>query len=114
MTIIYGIKNCDTVKKAIKWLEQNNISYTFHDFRVDGLSQTQLEAFVEKSTWEQLINKRSTTYRNLSDEIKNALTGQVAIDTILETPTLIKRPVLLVNDKLHLGFKAANYEEIFL
>ena len=114
MTTIYGISNCDTVKKALKWLEQNNIPYTFHDFRKDGLDRALLLSLQEKTSWDALINKRSTTYRNLSSDVKENLTGQTAIDTILAQPTLIKRPVLLTEQSLHIGFKPAQYQELFI
>ncbi len=114
MTTIYGISNCDTVKKAQKWLEQNKVTYTFHDFRKDGLTPELLLSLQAKTTWDLLINKRSTTYRNLPSEVKDNLTGQTAIDTILAQPTLIKRPVLLINDNIHIGFKPAQYQELFI
>lgn len=113
MTIIYGIHNCDTVKKALKWLNEHDISHEFHDLRKDGLDKELLACFFEKTSWELLLNKRSTTYRNLSDDIKNNLTESVAFETILLQPTLLKRPLLLKNEQLHLGFKPAQYKELF-
>lgn len=113
MTIIYGIHNCDTVKKSRVWLDQANIPYQFHDLRKDGLDEELLTSLAQRSTWEQLINKRSTTYRSLSDEVKLNLTGELAIKVVLEQPTLLKRPLLLNNDQLHLGFKPAQYQQIF-
>ncbi|WNC73773.1 ArsC family reductase [Thalassotalea psychrophila] len=113
MTILYGIHNCDTVKKAKSWLEKNNINYKFHDLRKDGLNDSLLDSIVAKSSWDLLINKRSTTFRSLSDEVKNNLTADIAKQTVLEQPTLLKRPLLEINAQLHLGFKPAQYEEIF-
>jgi Spx/MgsR family transcriptional regulator len=113
MTTIYGISNCDTVKKALKWLDSNKIDYTFHDFRKDGLDEPLLSTFINKSDWQALLNKRSTTYRNLSDEIKNNLDQALAQKTLLANPTLIKRPVLIHNEQLTLGFKEQNYQQIF-
>ncbi|WP_206485504.1 ArsC family reductase [Thalassotalea sp. G2M2-11] len=113
MTILYGIKNCDTVKKARKWLDENNISYTFHDLRTDGLDAELLTSFVSKSDWQLMLNKRSTTYKNLPEEIKNNLSEQLIFDTVLEQPTLLKRPLLAINDMLHVGFKPAQYQELF-
>ena len=105
MTSIYGINNCDTVKKAIKWLDKNNISYVFHDFKKQGLTNELLSSFVQNSEWKLLINKRSTTFRNLSDAVKENLSdnidNDVAFDTIFEQPTLLKRPVLIHNHQLH-------------
>lgn len=113
MTTIYGIHNCDTVKKALKWLENENIDYTFHDLRKDGLSQDQLNKFFDAANIDLLINKRSTTYRSLDESIKNDLTQASVNDSVLEQPTLLKRPLLVINDQLHLGFKPAQYQEIF-
>mgnify|MGYP000207762289 CR=1 FL=1 len=113
MTTIYGINNCDTVKKALKWLNNNNISYEFHDFKKQGLSTELLDLFVEKSDWQTLINKRSTTFRNLPDEIKCNLTDEVIFAAVLEQPTLLKRPLLPLDDQLNLGFKAEQYQAIF-
>ncbi|GLX76885.1 arsenate reductase [Thalassotalea insulae] len=113
MTILYGIKNCDTVKKARKWLDTNNVTYHFHDLRGDGLDNELLTSFVEKSDWQIMLNKRSTTYKNLPDEIKNNLTEQVLFDTVLTHPTLLKRPLLMTDNALHIGFKAEQYQELF-
>ena len=88
MTILYGIKNCDSVKKAKKWLEQENIPYQFHDFKTDGLSAELLQEFISASDLTSLLNKRSTTFRNLSDEIKNNLSDEVIKENILAQPTL--------------------------
>lgn len=113
MTIVYGIHNCDTVKKATKWLTNENVAYTFHDLRKDGLTKELLTEFFAKNNWQDLLNKRSTTFRNLSDDVKNNLTEELAFDTILEQPTLLKRPLLALNTQLHLGFKPAQYQELF-
>lgn len=113
MTTIYGIPNCDTIKKARKWLEQNNIDYTFHDYRQDGLDASLLASFMEKLSWEELLNKRSTSFRNLEDDIKNNLNQQTATDAMLAQPTLIKRPVVITNEHAAVGFKADNFAKIF-
>ena len=113
MTTIYGIHNCDTIKKTQKWLTDNNIQFTFHDFRKDGLTPETLAHFFESSDWNLLLNKRSTTYRNLSDDQKNNMTQERAFKLFLEQPTLIKRPVLIKENVLTVGFKAAQYQEIF-
>jgi arsenate reductase len=113
MTILYGIHNCDTVKKALSWLNQQSVSYQFHDLRKDGLSSDLLTDFFHQNDWQTLVNKRSTTFRNLPTEIKDNLTEEVAFNTILEQPTLLKRPLLAHNQQLHLGFKPAQYQELF-
>ncbi|WP_371372561.1 ArsC family reductase [Thalassotalea aquiviva] len=113
MTTLYGIHNCDTVKKARKWLETEGIDYVFHDLRKDGCSRQLIEQFCTKASWAELINKRSATFRNLPEEIKHSLDGEVAAEAVLQQPTLLKRPLLLNNEQLHLGFKANTYQELF-
>ena len=114
MTTLYGIPNCDTVKKARKWLAEQNIEHDFHDFRKDGLSDELLTSLLEKATWEQLFNKRSTSFRNLADDIKNNLNETTAKAAMLAEPTLIKRPVTLVNEQVVVGFKADIFADKFL
>jgi len=114
MTTIYGIKNCDTVKKSLKWLEKNNIEFNFHDFKKDGLSPGLLTSFVEKSSWDVLLNKRSTTFRNLPSDIKNNLTEEVMFKAVLEQPTLLKRPILINASTTCVGFKENEYQENLL
>lgn len=113
MTAIYGIKNCDTIKKCKKWLEANDIDFTYHDYRTDGIDKEMVTTFVQQLGWENVVNKRGTTYRQLSDEQKNTLNEENAIELLLEMPAMIKRPVLIHNDVYHLGFKPAQYEALF-
>ena len=113
MTTLYGIHNCDTVKKTQKWLTVNNIGFTFHDFRKDGFTESLLTQFFELIDFTELLNKRSTTYRNLDESIKNNLSKENVFNAMLEQPTLIKRPVLIKDGKLTVGFKADNYQAIF-
>ncbi|MGF1758273.1 ArsC family reductase [Photobacterium sagamiensis] len=112
-TIVYGIKNCDTIKKMKKWLDAENQEYTFHDYRVDGLDLAMLEKFESELGWEAMVNKRGTTYRQLTDEQKANLDKETAITLMLEYPAMIKRPLLVHNDSYYLGFKPAQYQEIF-
>ena len=116
---LYGINNCDTVKKAQKWLTANSINYVFFDFKKQPLTHELLAQFVQLNDWSTLLNKRSTTFKNLSDEIKNNLTDEVAFEQVLAQPTLLKRPLLLIEtnasqntQQLHLGFKAEEYQQI--
>lgn len=113
MTKIYGIKNCDTIKKALKWLDTNNVPYEFHDFKTAGLPQELLDEWLKSTTWDLLINKRSTTYRSLPQETKDNLNEALACQAMLAQPTLVKRPVLVTNQQIHIGFKAEQYQEIF-
>ncbi|MCX7108455.1 MAG: ArsC family reductase [Methylococcales bacterium] len=110
MHTLYGIKNCDTVKKAKQWLEQNNIAYQFHDFRADELTSSQLSDFVSRVDWSNLLNRSSTSWRQLSIEQQSDLTAEKAIALMLANPTLIKRPVLDTGDKLIIGFKVDHYK----
>ena len=110
MLTLYGIKNCDTVKKARHWLEDHGIEYKFHDFRQDGLDQKLLKCWVEALGRDALINKRSTTWRNLAEKDKIISVDQQAIKLLLANPTLIKRPVLENTKTLLVGFKEAEYE----
>ena len=110
MHTLYGIKNCDTVKKAKQWLEQNNIAYQFHDFRADELTSSQLIDFVSRVDWSNLLNRSSTSWRQLSIEQQSDLTAEKAIALMLANPTLIKRPVLDTGDKLIIGFKVDHYK----
>lgn len=113
MTTLFGIKNCDTVKKARKWLEQNQISYTFHDYRNDGLELDWLHTTESKLGWEQLLNKRGTTFRQLTDEQKAELNKDKALALLCEFPAMIKRPVLIHENGYHLGFKPEQYSDVF-
>ena len=113
MITVYGIKNCDTVKKSTKWLTANDISHQLYDFKTQPLTAELLTQFVQQSDWSLLLNKRSTTFRNLPDEIKNNLTDEVMFAAVLEQPTLLKRPLISLDGQLHLGFKEALYHDLF-
>lgn len=113
MTTLYGIKNCDTVKKARKWLEYHDIDYQFHDVRSDGLDGARLQAWMDELGWELLLNKRGTTWRNLDDEAKQDLDADKAHALMLAHPSLIKRPVLDVGTRCMLGFGAEHYANLF-
>ena len=111
--ILYGIKNCDTVKKARRWLEANDVAFTFHDVRADGLDKATVEAWLQKVSWEILLNKRGTTWRKLEDPRKDNINEANTMKLMLENPTLIKRPVVTVNDDCMVGFKEADYAAYF-
>lgn len=112
MIRIYGIKNCDTVRKARRWLEAQGLDYQFHDFRADGLSAAQVENWLAQLDWTVLLNKRGTTWRQLSDAEKAAVGADSVAALLAEHPTLIKRPVLEHADVLEVGFKAERYQEL--
>lgn len=112
--IIYGIPNCDTTKKAISWLQKNNIDFSFHDYKLQGISKEKLEDWCKKLGWEIIFNKRSTTWRELPEAEQLKVTGQpAAIKLMLANNSIIKRPVIEHNSKLIVGFKEADYK-IFL
>lgn len=112
MLKLYGIKNCDTVKKARRWLEAHEVEYKFHDFRQDGLDKKLISSWVERLGWEAIVNKRSTTWRNLSDKDKAISSSQQAIKLLVTSPTLIKRPVAEKNKILLVGFNEAEFEKL--
>ena len=110
MITLYGIPNCDTVKKARTWLESNQVEYQFHDFRKDGLTAEMISEWLQSVDWQTLLNKRSTTWRGLSDEIKDNINQELAEREMLTQPTLIKRPVLQMSSGVIVGFKADQYQ----
>ena len=111
---LYGIPNCDTVKKARTWLSNNRIEVEFHDFKKHGLSAELAQQWLNQSSWEQLINRKGTTWRGLTDEQK-AITNNIAAQNLmLEKTSVIKRPLLERDGKLlHIGFDEAAYKNIF-
>ena len=113
MTTLYGIANCDTVRKARQWLATQGVAYVFHDFRKDGLSSKQVKAWAQVVGWETLLNRRGQTWRKLADKDKADLTEAKAIKLMAAEPTLIKRPVLEINNQVHIGFSEAEYQRLF-
>ncbi|MCV6625543.1 MAG: ArsC family reductase [Cellvibrionaceae bacterium] len=110
---LYGIPNCDTVKKARSWLADAGVDHVFHDFRKDGLDEAQVQAWIDELGWETLVNKRSTSWKALDEDERNTMDAAGAKAAILAAPTLIKRPLLDTGTSRHVGFKAADYAEIF-
>lgn len=107
---IYGIKNCDTMKKARAWLDKNGVAYAFHDYKVSGIDRKKLEAWAKKAGWETLLNRAGTTFRKLPEQDREDITEKKAIALMLEQPSMIKRPVLeLPGGKLLVGFKPEEY-----
>jgi len=112
-TTMYGIPNCDTIKKAQKWLIDNNISFTFHDYRKEGIDLDLLTKLYQTSDWETLLNKRSTSYRALTEQQKETLSADTINALFIASPTLIKRPVVIHQGKAIVGFKAQQYQTFF-
>ena len=113
MTIMYGIKNCDTIKKARNWLEAENIDYRFHDYKKDGTDEELFKEWIASLGWESVINRRGTTWRKLTDEQKSSMDDNSALAAMLDNPSIIKRPLLEHDGTRTLGFKAEEYESIF-
>ena len=112
MIKIYGIPNCDTMKKARKWLEDNSLEYEFHDYKKHGVPEKNLTRWVKTAGWEVVLNKRGTTWRKLDDEIKNDIDETSSIQVMLENPSAIKRPVLEDGKTLLVGFKEEDYKTL--
>ncbi len=110
---IYGIANCDTVKKARKWLDAHDIAHGFHDFRADGLAREQVETWIGEIGWETLVNRRSSSWRELDQGLKDELDNASAVDLIMNAPTLIKRPLTDTGSARYVGFSDKAYAEIF-
>lgn len=110
---IYGIKNCDTMKKARAWLDRKGVAYDFHDYKVEGIDRAHLDRWVDRAGWEMVLNRAGTTFKKLDDADKAGLDREKAIELMLAQPSMIKRPVLEADGKLVVGFKPEVYEEAF-
>lgn len=109
---MYGIKNCDTIKKARKWLEASGIDYQFHDYRADGLTTSQMQTFIAKLGWQALLNTRGTTWRKLPEAQRAKITNaEAATALMLAQPAIIKRPLLIAGQQMLLGFNADEYQQ---
>lgn len=114
MTItIYGIKACDTMKKARTWLDEHRVAYDFHDYKAVGIDRARLERWVGEAGWETVLNRAGTTFRKLPDADKTGLDAEKAIGLMLAQPSMIKRPVLDLGDRLIVGFKTDVYQAAF-
>lgn len=111
-TVVYGIKNCDTMKKARTWLEAHGVAHDFHDYKTAGVERTKLEGWVKAAGWETLLNRAGTTFRKLPDSAKANLTESKALKLMLEQPSMIKRPVLERGKTLLVGFSPEKYSAL--
>ncbi len=109
---LYGIPNCDTMKKARKWLESHGVEYRFHDYKVEGANRDTLAAWAKVVGWETLLNRAGTTFRKLPDESKEDLDEAKALKLMLAQPSMIKRPVLETGTMLLVGFSPEKYSEL--
>ena len=114
MIKIYGIPNCDTMKKARAWLNDHDIAHGFHDYKKAGLDEAVLRAWVDELGWQALLNTRGMMWRKVPQDVKDRIDQDSAIALMLETPSMIKRPLLDTGDKRYVGFKSEQYEQIFL
>lgn len=114
MITLYGIPNCNTVKKALDWLKAHELAFTFHDFKKKGISLDKLEEWSAQVGWEALLNKRGTTWKQLAPEIQQAVQNKpAAFELILQKTSVTKRPVLESNGKIILGFEEQTYQAFF-
>ena len=110
-TTIYGIRNCDTMKKARAWLDAKGVAYDFHDYKSAGIDKEKLKGWSDRLGWETLLNRAGTTFRKLPEADKEGLTEKKALALMLEQPSMIRRPVLELGGKLLVGFKPQIYEK---
>ena len=110
---IYGIKNCDTMKKARAWLDEHGVAYAFHDYKAAGIERAKLEGWAREVGWETLLNRAGRTFRTLPESEQKGVTEKKAIALMLEQPSMIKRPVLDVGGRLLVGFKPEQYVKMF-
>ena len=113
MITLYGISNCDTIKKARRWLDGAGIDYRFHDYRKDGLAAEQLSRWCDELGWEALLNRRGTSWRQLPESLRDGIDRARAEQLMLAQPALIKRPLLDLGSGRKLGFKEADYQTYF-
>ena len=113
MLTLYGIPNCDTVRKARRWLDEHGVAYRFHDFRKDGLDASQLRPWVDELGWETVLNRSGTTWRSAPDALKAGIDAESAIAFMLQAPAAIKRPVLDTARERVVGFSEARYASLF-
>lgn len=113
MITLYGIPNCDTMKKARVWLTEHNIEYGFHDYKKSGIDEQLLRGWIAELGWKTLLNTRGMMWRKVPQHVRDGIDEQSAIALMLETPSIIKRPVLDTGKARHVGFKPEQYEEIF-
>lgn len=110
---VYGIPNCGSVKKALEWLGKHNVPYQFHNYKKEGIASTELEQWCKQADWQLLVNTKGTTWRALSQNVKDGVTDEVAaIALMMELNSVIKRPVIVSGKKLIIGFNEAEYQKL--
>jgi len=112
MITLYGIPNCDTIKKARNWLQDHDIEYHFHNYKTDGVPEKKLRAWIKQAGWETLLNRRGTTWRSLDDAAKDGVNEKSATQLMIDHPSMIKRPVLEIGNTITVGFSDRDYQKI--
>ena len=112
MTTLYGISNCDTCRKAKKWFNENRITFDFFDFRKKQITQNKIETWIDKIGLDKLINRRGTTWRNLPDELRDQVSKPKNVDVLLQSPTLMKRPIIEIDGHFLVGFDSSVIKQI--
>jgi len=114
MVHVYGIPNCNTVKKALDWLNENKVEFTFHNYKKEGITATRLNSWSKKVGWEKLVNKKGTTWRTLPPEQQEKVKNEkAATELMVQNTSVIKRPVIEVDDKILVGFDEIEYRTFF-
>ena len=113
MITVFGIKNCDTIKKARNWLTDQGIEYQFHDFRANGIDRDRIETWIQQAGWETVLNRRGTTWRKLDAAIQDTVNRDNVAALLAEHPAMTKRPVLDIDGDISIGFKPDLYQSIF-
>ncbi|MEL7045416.1 MAG: Spx/MgsR family RNA polymerase-binding regulatory protein [Pseudomonadota bacterium] len=111
--VLYGIRSCDTVRKARRWLDEHAFSYDYFDLREDALDADTVRGWIDRIGWEQVINRRSTSWKALAPEARDTMDAESALAAVMEQPTLVKRPVLVRDRQLEFGFSPQRYEALF-
>jgi len=114
MITLYGIPNCDTIKKARRWLDEHAIVYHFHNYKKQGVDETQLNLWCAQVSWEVLLNKRGTTWRQLPETEKREINETTVIQLLIKNPSMIKRPVLVTEKHVEVGFDQDRYQQLLL
>ncbi|EKF75100.1 arsC-like protein [Alcanivorax hongdengensis A-11-3] len=109
---VFGIKNCDTMKKAMKWLDDNGIAYHFHDYKKEGVNTQALRQWIDTLGWETVINRRGTTWRKLDEALRDSMDADKAMQVAQDNPSIIKRPILQNDSILTAGFKADAWQQL--
>jgi len=114
MIEIYGIKNCDTMKKAFRWLDEHDVPYKLHDYKKDGFDAAVIEKAIAQHGWEKVLNKRGTSWRALDDRAKAEMDADRAVSAAAENPSMVKRPLMIAQGEIILGFDEDDYQEKLL